>query len=103
MALQNGIANDTLGTYGIELTTCLCHQPEGMKKPHDGWGETTSVLAIKSRALAEVVLTSGSNSIPGGRGERMLKMTGCIGSNILHSVLVWDERQRIDERRKGSR
>ena len=73
-----------------------------MKRPHDGWGETTNVLAIKSKASAKVVLTSISNSIPGGGGERMLKMTGCVGSNILHPLSeVWDERQRVDERRKS--
>ena len=57
-----------------------------MKRPHDGWGGTTSVLAIESKASTKVVLTSISNSIPGGGGEMMLKMTGHVGSNILHPL-----------------
>ena len=40
----------------IGLTTCLCHQLEGMKRPHDGWGGTTSILVIESKASAKANL-----------------------------------------------
>ena len=66
----------------------MCHWSEEVRIAGVGREDTSGGLAIEFEVRASEVLTSGFSSIPGGRGEGILKVVGCAGSNILHPTVA---------------